>query len=448
MPESVTQELQVLIQERRWSALRERLEHVAAPEIPDVLFMAGKHDRVLIFRSLNRQKSAEVFSYLEVQQQDALLHDLTDHETRQLLSNLTPDDRTALLEELPAPLTRRLMGLLSPDDLYEARHLLGYPEESVGRLMTPDYVDIYCDWTVAQALDHIRKEGKDSETITMIYVIDRSEKLVDDIRLRHLILADPNARVESLMERSFVSLSAFDDREEAVTLLQRYDLLALPVVDSNGELIGIVTFDDVMDVAEEEATEDIQKSASVSPLKMSYHHASIFNLYQKRAGWLVALVLLNLASAGVIALFEKELADTIILLFFIPLLIGSGGNTGAQAATLVIRALVTGDLKLDQWIQTIGKELAVGLLLGLTLGLVGGVLGFLRGDFRWDVALVVSVSMLSIVVMGNIVGMTLPFLLAKLNIDPAVASGPLITTIADATGLFIYFSIASLIIGW
>lgn len=448
MPEIVTKELTHLIKRKKWSALKERLVNVPAPEIPDVLFMAGKHDRVLIFRSLSRQKSAEVFADLEPEHQDSLLHDLTDVETRQLLSNLPPDDRTALLEELPAPVTRRLLGLLNPEDLQEARQLLGYPEESVGRLMTPDYVSVYPDWTVAKALEHIRNFGKDSETFNMIYVIDKSGCLLDDIRLRLFMLSDPNKTIEEMMDRTFVSLSAFDDREEAVTMMKRYDLLALPVVDSDGELIGIVTFDDVMDVAEEEATEDIQKSASVAPLKMSYHRAGVFNLYNKRAGWLVALVLLNLTSAAVIAAFEEELARTIVLLFFIPILIGSGGNAGAQAATLVIRALVTGDIKLDQWVQTIGKELLVGLLLGITLGLLGGGLSLLRGDFRWDISLVVGLSMLSIVVVANLVGMILPFILAKIKIDPAVASGPLITTIADSTGLFIYFSIASVIIGW
>ena len=448
MPKTVTKELVELISKKKWAALKERLVDVPAPVIQEILFIAEKHDRALIFRSLSRHMSAEVFADIEPEQQDSLLHDLTDIETRQLLSTLPPDDRTALLEELPAPMTRRLFGLLSAEDLQEARQLLGYPEESVGRLMTPDYVEVYPDWTVAKALDHIRSKGKDSETINMVYVVDKTGKLLDDIRLRRIILSNTDTKIEELMDKSFASLSAFEDREKAVIMMRDYDLLALPVIDSDGELIGIVTFDDVMDVAEEEATEDIQKSASVAPLKMSYHRAGVFNLYNKRAGWLVILVLLNLVSAGVIAAFEEQLAQTIVLLFFIPILIGTGGNAGAQAATLVIRALVTGDIKMEQWVQTIGKELLVGLLLGVTLGLLGGCLGLLRGDFNWNISFVVGLSMLSIVVVGNLVGMILPFILAKVKIDPAVASGPLITTIADATGLLIYFSIASVIIGW
>jgi magnesium transporter len=447
MPELVTIELKELIEKKKWHELRKRLINVPAPMVLDVLSLAEKHDRVLIFRSLSREKSAEVFSNLEPEQQDSLLHDFTDAETRHLLSNLSPDDRTALLEELPAPVTRRILGLLNSKDLQEARELLGYPEESVGRLMTPDYVAIYPEWTIGKALDHIRKFGKDSETINIVYVIDETGHLQDEIRLRRFMIGDPNKKVKGLMDHSFASLSAFDDREEAVTAMKKYDYVALPVVDSEGALIGIVTFDDVMDVAEEEATEDMQMSASVAPLKMTYHRASVFNLYQKRAGWLIALVLMNLASAVVLSVFEEKLASAIVLVIFIPLLIGGGGNAGAQAAMLVIRALVIGDIKISQWAVTIGKELLVGILLGVTLGLVGGFLGLLFGHLQWEIFFVIGISMFAIVLFANLVGMLLPFILAKINIDPAIASGPLITTIVDAAGLFIYFVVATLIIG-
>lgn len=447
MPELVTVELKELIKKKKWLELRNRLVNVPAPMVLDVLPLSEKNDRVLIFRSLSREKSAEVFSNLEPEQQDSLLNDLTDVETRHLLSSLSPDDRTSLLEELPAPVTRQMLGLLSSTDLQEARELLGYPEESIGRLMTPDYVAIDPHWTIGKALDHIRRFGKDSETINIVYVIDESGRLLDEIRLRRFMIADPEKQVKELMDHAFASLSAFDDREEAVTVMQKYDYVALPVVDSDGSLIGIVTFDDVMDVAEEEATEDMHKAASVTPLKMAYHRASILNLYQKRAGWLIALVLMNLASAVVLSVFEEKLASAIVLVIFIPLLIGGGGNAGAQAAMLVIRALVTGDIKLDQWAVTIGKEVVVGLLLGLTLGLIGGFLGLLFSGFQWEIFFVIGISMFTIVLFANLVGMLLPFILAKVNVDPTVASGPLITTIVDAAGLFIYFAIAVAIIG-
>lgn len=448
MPQIVAQELDGLVMGRNWAGLRDRLQNVPAAEITDVLLAADRHVRVLIFRSISRDRSAEAFSLLEPEQQDALLRELTDSETRQLLSSLSPDDRTELLEELPAPVTRRLMGLLSPADLKESRVLLGYPEESVGRLMTPDLVEVRSEWSVSRALTYIRENGRDSETINMIYAVDASGRLLDEIRLRRLILANPDSAITDLMDGSFTSLSAFDDREKAVAVMQRYDLSALPVVDSDGKLLGIVTFDDVMDVAEEEATEDMQRAASVTPLRMSYHRAGILDLFTKRVGWLVSLVLLNLASAGVIVLFEERIAHTMVLLFFVPILIGTGGNAGAQAAMLVIRALVTGDIEITQWLRIVARELAVAVALGLSLGLLGGMLGMLRGDYSFDVFLVVGLSMLAIVVIGNMVGTILPFLLARLKIDPAVASGPLITTIVDAAGLFVYFSIATAIIGW
>jgi magnesium transporter len=436
-----------LVESRRWAQVRERLRDFQPFEVAQILFEAPKSDRALIFRSLPRHQSADIFAHLEPEEQDELLRDLTDHETRHILANLDPDDRTALLEELPAEITRRLLSLLDDGDLVEARQLLGYPEESVGRLMTPDYVSALPEWSVERTVQHIRLNGKDSETINMVYVTNRSGKLLDDFKLRRLILADPETRIEDLMDRNFISLSAFDDREKAVTLMQQYDLIALPVVDSSGVLLGIVTVDDVFDVAEEEATEDIQKAASVSPLKMSYHRAGVLDLFLKRVGWLVALVLLNLVSAGVIAAFEQSLSEMVVLLFFIPLLIASGGNAGQQSATLIIRALTTGDVDLSEWGATFAKEIGVGLLLGLTLGLVGGLLGLLRGGFRTDIMIAIALSMSTIVIVGNSVGMALPFLLAKLKLDPATASGPLVTTLADATGLAIYFSMATAIIG-
>jgi magnesium transporter len=436
--------LKKLIEERNWNELREATSNWTPQKIADLLLDLDKSYRVLFFRSLPRQSSSEVFSYLAPEEQDILLEEMTDQETRQLFESLSPDDRTALLEELPAQVTKGLFGHLSPEDLNEARQLLGYPEESVGRLMTPDYVAVQPGWTIKQALEKIREKGKDSETINMIYVVDDSGKFLDDIRLRLLILANPADKVKQLMDYSFTSLSAFDDREQAVRQMKSSDLVALPVVDSDNILLGIVTFDDVLDVAEEETTEDIHKAASLSPLGMSYHNASIWTLYIKRIGWLVALVLMNLASTGIIAAYEETLTAAIGLALFIPLLLGSGGNTGSQSATLMIRALVTGDVKLSHWAKTLFKELGVGVLLGISLGLISWGLGLLRGNFQ--IGIIVGMTMIAIVLVANIIGMTLPFLLEKLKLDPAVASNPLMTTIADIAGLFIYFSIAAWIL--
>ena len=440
-----TSSIELLIRNRDWVGLRRAFQNLPAPEIADLLLKLEKPDRVLMFRSLPRHLSSEVASYLDADQLDLLLRELTDEETRQVLADLRPDDRTSLLEELPGQLTQRLLNLLSLEDLKEARQLLGYPEESVGRLMTPDYVAVKPHWTVEQAIEHIRKKGKDSETISTIYIVDDRWKLIDAIDVKQIILANPQDRVEHLMDRSFVSLSAFDDREKAVLAMQRYDLFVLPVVDSEGILLGIVTADDVMDVAQDEATEDFHRSAAVAPLADRYTETSIWELYRKRIGWLVALVLLNLLSSGVMAAYENTLASAIALAFFIPLLIDSGGNAGSQSATLMVRALATGDLKLTQWAWTVGKEIVVGASLGLTMAGASWVLGLMRGGYQ--IALVVSLSMACIVVVANIIGTGLPFLLTRFGLDPAVASSPLITTVADAAGLLIYFGFARMILG-
>ncbi len=444
LKELLRPEIKELIAERRWMDLRQFLEKWPTPDVCDLLLSLEKPDRVLLFRALSRPMASDVFSFLEPTQQSSLLRELTDEESRSLLSALSPDDRTVLLEELPAPLTQKLLTLLSYEDLKEARWLLGYPEGSVGRLMTPDYVAVRADWEVSQALEHIRKVGKDSETVNIIYVADEKGKLLDDIELRRLVIADPKSKVSEIMNHSFVKIAAAADREEAVSLVQRYDLHALPVVDSEGILLGIVTVDDILDVAQDEATEDFHKTAAVAPIKVSYREASIWLLFKRRVGWLIALLFVNLISSGVIATFESTIISAIALVFFVPLLIDSGGNAGSQAATLMIRALATGDVKLNEWLSSLIKELLVGLLLAVAMGIFSWALGLFRSGV--EIGIVVGLSMATIILFANLIGFSLPFILAKLGIDPAVASSPLITSIADAGGLFIYFSIASAIL--
>lgn len=440
-------EVKQLIQERRWTDLREGLMKWPPAEVAELLLDMDQADSVLLFRSLPRQFAAEVFAELEPHQQDGLLKNLTAQETSQLLADLTPDDRTALFEELPAQVTRRLLDLLSPADLKEARQLLGYPEESVGRLMTPDYVSVHPDWTVARALDHIRLRGKDSETINVIYVTDHSGKLLDDIRLRTLILAQPNDTIEQLMDHNVASLSAFEDREKAVQMIRRYDLVALPVVDSEGILLGIVTIDDLMDVEEAEVTEDFHRIAAVSVQRgedgfiESIRNAPMNLLYRRRVAWLLLLVFFNIFSGAAIATFEETIVQAFALVFFLPLLVASGGNAGAQAATLMVRALATGDVRMNDWARLLGRELVVATALGVTMGVAVSFIGIFRGGS--EIALVVALAMIAIVIVGSTVGMSLPFLFSKMGRDPATASAPLITSIADVFGIFIYFSIAA-----
>ncbi len=439
------EDIHTLVRERRWIRLRKILDTWPAAEVADLLRELDKTEGVLLFRALSRPMSADVFGHLGPDEQEALIEALTDHETKELLEDLPPDDRTALLEELPSEVTRQLLQLLPPDELKEARMLLGYPEESVGRLMTPDYVSVRSDWSVEKALEHIRRRGPDSETINIVYVIDKNGRLVDELKLRHIVQADPDEGISELMDERFISLSAFQDQEDAVEKMRKYDMVALPVVDSQGAMLGIVTHDDVFDIAEEEATEDIHKGASMAPLRESYKAATIFTLYRKRAPWLILLIFVALVSTTLIMNFEDALETVTVLAAFLPLIAAMAGNTGSQSATLMVRGLATGDLQMSDWLRSFGKELLVGIPLGLTLAVLAGILGLVVAG-KLDIGFVVGATMISIVLVANLVGMTLPFILARLKFDPAVASAPLVTTLLDAIGILIYFSWALWII--
>lgn len=435
------QHMRELLSHEDVEAVRSALNQLPEAEIADLLFDLDTQERILLFRLLPHDIAHRVFANLGSQQQHLMLDELTQAETRQLLSSLQPDDRTHLFEELPGRVTQQLLNILSPEDLQEARKLLGYPPDSVGRLMTPDYVALREQWTIDQVLEHIRSHGQDSETMNTLYVVDDSWKLLDALPLRRFILPSPHEVVASIMDHSFVSLEATQDREAAVRIMERYDLESLPVVDSQGTLIGVVTFDDVMDVAEEENTEDFHKSAAVSPLRGSYREATIRSLYNRRIGWLLVLVFANIFSGAAIAHFESMIAVNIALLFFLPLLIASSGNAGSQAATLMIRALAMGDVRAKDWGRLIFKELVVSAGLGITMALAVSVLGTLRGGLL--TGMIVALSMMIIVIFGSVLGTALPFVLNRLKLDPATASGPLITTLSDISGVVVYFSIAA-----
>jgi magnesium transporter len=436
----VKPEVLQLIEQRDWLALRDALAAEPAPELADLLLHLRKPDRVLLFRALHRPQAADVFAQLELRRQNELLHDLSDDETRHLLSEMHADDRTQLLGELPGQATQQLLNLLTPDALKESRWLLGYPEDSVGRHMTPEYVAVRPEETIEQALAHIRSHGRDKETIDVVYVVDEQWRLLDDIELRRFILADPTGTVADIMDHSVASVAATADREDALEVIRRYDAVAVPVVDSDGVLIGIVTVDDMFDVAEAEATEDFHRVGSVGPLRTRLRDASIAFLYSKRVGWLLALVFMNIFSGAGIAAFGDTIAAVVSLVYFLPLLIDSGGNAGSQSATLMVRALATGDVKMADWLRLLGRELSVALLLGLTMAVGVAAIAYFRAP---EVLIVVPATMVLIVTVGSLIGMSLPFVLTRLGLDPATASAPLITSLADISGVLIYFSIAS-----
>ena len=447
LKELLRPEIEDIIKQRRWKDLRIGLDGWEPAEIAELLLDIEKEYKVLLFRALPREVSTQVFSHIESEERDQLLNELTDGETRRLLADMSPDDRTALLEELPAKVTKSLMNMLSADDLKEARYLLGYPEESIGRLMTPDFVTVQPDYTIKEAIQHIRKFGKDSETIYRVYVIDDNGRLIDDILLKNLILAEEDNKISELMDYTFLSLSAFDDREEAVRMLEKYDVLALPVVDSNGYIVGIVTFDDIYDVSEEETTEDFQRTSGINPLDQSYLSASIWKLYGKRVPWLLAMVFANFITASVISHYDYVTVAFVSLVAFIPLLTGTGGNSGTQSATLIIRGIATDDIRYNDWLKVFRKEMIVGLLLGVSLAIVAFIRGYLESDHALQLAWVISISLIVLILWSNVIGSLLPILLHKMKLDPAVISGPVITTIVDVSGLLIYFNIAIYMMG-
>ncbi|PIV17883.1 MAG: magnesium transporter [Elusimicrobia bacterium CG03_land_8_20_14_0_80_50_18] len=445
LKELLKPEIREMIAEKAWHSLKEILIEWPEADIADLLKNLDDKEAVVLFMLLPKQLKAETFAELYPDKQEAFLKRMGDEVIRELVVELSPDDRTELLEELPGRITKKLINFLPPEERKETLKLLGYPEDSVGRLMTPDYVAIRPEWTVREALEHIRKFGHDAETVNRVYVIDANWHLLDDISLRKLILADFSNDILSLMDRNFIALSPFDDQEIAVKKIKKYNLYALPVVDSENVLLGIVTVDDVLDVFEEEVTEDVHKAGGVVPLDMSYTAASALVLYKKRIVWLLLLLVAGFLSSAVITRFEGTLLKVVALAAFIPVLIDAGGNIGNQASVLIVRALALGELTTAKWFSVVKKELTIGSLLGLTLGFAIGSWGYIwKGDFR--LGLVVGLTIILIAVWANLVGSLLPVFLTKLKKDPAIICGSLLTTLIDITGLLIYFSIAGLLL--
>jgi len=424
--------------------MREALEEMAVQDIAEAMAELDIENQLKVFGALPRERQTDTFSYLGSRNQRDLLEALSAEEARRVLHELLPDDRTAFLESLAPDELESQLKLLAPEDLKQSLKLLGYPEESIGRLMTPRFVSVRPQWTVARALDHIRHEANRGETVNFVFVTDDRGRLVDAVKLKDFILARQDAKVESLMDEEYYSVQASADREEAVQVIQHYDINTLAVTDKSGVLLGIVTVDDIMDVAEQETTEDFHKLGGAGALNMSLREARPSLLYRKRVGWLLILVFMNIFGGAAIAMFEETIEAVIVLVFFLPLIVDSGGNAGSQSATLMVRALATGDVQLKDWLRLWGKEFGVALALGISMGLAVSLIGYWRGGY--DIAMVVAISMVCVVTFGSMIGMLLPFLLTRLKLDPATASAPLITSIADIGGIMIYFSIATLIL--
>lgn len=441
-----------LVDSRRYDQVHDALIGLEPMDVAELVDGLDDDHAAVVFRLLPHDLAAETFSYLDFEQQQELIAKLGTERVAALINDMDPDDRTALLEEIPGEIAQRLMNLLTPKERRVTQVILGYPEESVGRLMTPDYVRVKPEWTISEAMAHIRKYGRDAETVNVIYVVDEHGRLIDDLRIRQFLLAEPNQTVESIMDRKFVALRVTDDREEAVRQLQHYDRVALPVVDTRGTLVGIVTADDVADVAEEEATEDFQKMAGMEALDAPYLESRFFPIVRKRAGWLSFLLLGQMLTVAAMSYFESEIERAVVLAIFIPLVISSGGNSGSQATSLIIRAMALGEVGMRHWLRVLGRELAIGLTLGGLLAVIVMLRMFVLpteqelSPEHVRIVATVALSVVGVVTFGTLIGSMLPFVLEKLGLDPAAASAPLVATVVDVTGLFIYFTVALLIL--
>ncbi|WP_373044770.1 magnesium transporter [Vulgatibacter sp.] len=445
-------ELEHLIEEGAWEQLRSEFSEIEPPDIADLLVDIPIEQALVLFRLLPRDQSAEVFSYLPFERQEELVESLTNEQVQGIFRRMSPDDRTRLLEEMPAEVTRRLIASLGPRESQQARQLLGYPEDSAGRFMTPRYVAIRPEMTAAQALAHIRANAAGKETLDVVFVVDASGKLLDDLNLSTLALANPDTQVSELEDRPMISIPATTSSEELVRTFERYDRFVIAVTDVAGNMLGIITADDVFDLAEEQATEDIQRLGGMEALDEPYRNVSVWRMVQKRGAWLSILFAGQLLTATVMERFEGALANALVLAVFIPLIISSGGNSGSQATSLIIRALALQELRLGDWFRVLRREFATSLLLGLWLGLLGLIrvegwqwMGWADyTEYSARVAATIGVSLLGVVLWGSLVGSMLPFVLKRMGLDPATSSAPFVATLVDVTGLLIYLGAATL----
>src|SRR5215468_1120735 len=366
-----TTDLERVIQARDFVALREMLKHWSPGTTAALIEPLPVEQQVVAFRLLPRDLAADVFEYLSLDAQQHLLKAMATEEVAKILNDMAPDDRTALLDELPASVTQQLLNLLTPQERSIAVSLLGYPEGSIGRLMTPDYVRVRPEWAVEHALAHIRRYGHDSETLSILYVINDRDRLIGEVPIRKVLLAAATTQVSELMDHRVVALKATDKQESAVPVFQHEDRVALPVTDSQGILIGIVTVDDVLDVAESAATRTLQRFGGVEALDEPYLQMRFFSMVRRRGGWLVILFLGEMLTATAMGFFEREIERAVVLALFVPLIISSGGNSGSQASTLVIRALALREVRLRDWWKVLRREMGTGLLLGMWLALLG-----------------------------------------------------------------------------
>ncbi|MDW8436576.1 MAG: magnesium transporter [Chloroherpetonaceae bacterium] len=445
---TILPEIRELIETRKFTELREVFSEMLPADIAEILVEIPEKDQAVVFRLLPHALATDVFEFLDFDSQKNLIKALGKEEVAAILDDMSEDDRTALLEELPAAAVKQMLSLLSPEERATAQSLLGYPPHSVGRLMTTDYIDVPPDWTVKQVLDHIRENGRDSETLNVIYVTDDKGRLIDDIKIREFLLAPLDKPVSELMNRQFVALSVTDDQATAAEMFKKYGRVALPVVDGNGILVGIVTVDDVLAVIEQEETKDFLSLGGVqtAAAERTYFDSPLWFVVRNRIGWLLFLFVGGTLTGNVVKFFHESISEAIAaaLAIFTPLLIGTGGNTGSQTVSTIIRSLAIGEIELGDWFKVLLRETMTGATVGLLLGAIGFAWSYLTLN-DWHFSAIVGGSVVAICVWSSAVASQIPIVAERLGLDPTVLSAPLITTLVDATGLVIYFSIAKLV---
>ena len=449
MEELIVEEITTLLEQENDAQLKAYLDDLNISDVEHLIDELPQH-AVKFIDVLSIKRAVNVFRILDFPTQEKIIKKLPGNKLTELINLLPPDDRTALFSELKGDAVKKLIILLPDEDRVEALSLLGYKEDSVGRLMTPDYVAVKIDWSVNRVLSHIRRYGKNSETIDVIYVIDKDGILLDDIRIREILLADPDARIGELTDNRLIALNVNDPQEEAINVFRMNNRVALPVVDDQDILLGIVTVDDILWIAHEEYSEDIQKMGGTQALDEPYLDVPVFELYKKRIVWLIVLFFGELLTIFAMSNFESQIEKVVILATFIPLIISSGGNSGSQAATLIIQAMALGEVTIKDWWRVMRREIFSGIFLGTTLCLLSFsviiIWQMISGSLAEPtlIGLVVGCSLIGVVLWGTLMGSMLPLLLKKLGADPAVSSTPFVATLVDVTGLIIYFSMAVL----
>lgn len=437
------EELKELIETKQYTRLRQELSELNDADIAVFLEELEEEEMLKMFRILPKSLAADVFSYLPIDSQQIIITSLSDKEAANIINNLMADDATDLLEEMPANIVKKLLANASAEMRRDINHLLRYPESSAGSIMTVEFVDLKEKLTVAEAIERIRKVGVDSETINICYVLDNKRTLLGTVALRYLLLSDPDAIIGELMHENVIALHTLMDQEEVAHQFQKYDLTAMPVVDNENRLVGIITIDDVVDIMQEETTEDMEKMAAIVPSDKPYMKTSVFETWKKRIPWLLLLMISATFTGKIIASFEDALKVCTVLTAFIPMLMDTGGNAGGQASVTIIRGLSLNEIEFKDWFKIVWKEIRVAFLCGVTLAAANFVKLLFLDKVELMVAFVICITLIATVLLAKVVGCTLPMCAKKIGFDPAVMASPFITTIVDALSLLIYFQVAT-----